>query len=119
MDIAFPNSSDCGFRQPPLSDPSTEIRLLKLYDGESHDDLVADMMVFRTQRAPSYGAISYAWGSSETPRDIWINGSKAWVGENCHFALQQARHFGSTSITGSMRCASISLTFGRKAIRSA
>ena len=93
------------FYPPPLSNPSTKIRLLNIHPGGDDEDIVCEMGIFTFEAdevvdevcgmtifsainiAPPYVAISYTWGSQENPRTILINGRPANVGQNCHYAL--------------------------------
>ncbi|KXJ84734.1 hypothetical protein Micbo1qcDRAFT_96767, partial [Microdochium bolleyi] len=43
-----------------------------------------------------FNAISYTWGPEQPQRDIFINGLRFPVRQNCHHVLQQARQYQSS-----------------------
>lgn len=75
----------------PLRDPKNQIRLLYLEAGSDEDDIFASLEIWDKEDAPSYNAISYVCGTMECPRTITVNGEPFLVGQNCHYALWQAR----------------------------
>lgn len=77
-----------------LRDPKNQIRLLHLEAGSDEDDISTSLEAWDKKSAPPYNAISYTWGATEGPRTILVNGGPLLVGQNCHYALWQARlHF--------------------------
>lgn len=78
------------FAYEPLQDPSREIRLLRIAPG---DPLRCQLSVHKTEEAPEYRAISYAWGDATYTHTIQVDGQDFAVRENCACALRQARQF--------------------------
>ncbi|KAK3948946.1 heterokaryon incompatibility protein [Pseudoneurospora amorphoporcata] len=57
----------------PLSDPSTEIRLLELHPASRYsDDLYCRIYTALISQPPSYIALSYAWGDNTKTHDISV-----------------------------------------------
>ena len=63
-----------GSPHPPLEDPRTHFRLLKLIDGDGHDNLLLiDLATFPLDAPPEYYALSYTWGNDEPQWSILVN----------------------------------------------
>lgn len=57
----------------PLSNPSTEIRLLEVHPASSYtDDLYCRIYTAPISQPPSYIALSYAWGANTKTHDISV-----------------------------------------------
>jgi len=80
------------FQYEPLPDDDRSMRLLSLESGDFEDDIHCACQAFDLDSAPTYHAISYVWGDPSPKRKININGCAMLVGENCWYALRQARH---------------------------
>ena len=76
-----------GFQPPSFSQPSKQIRLLKILSGDGDSNVECKIRGFDLDQAPAYEAISYAWGSSERVRPIRITARMVSVGQNCYYAL--------------------------------
>ena len=65
------------YRYLPLNEDLDEIRTLTLYPGDFSADIHISIqkVVLTTDNPPIYGALSYAWGSTEDPVDIRIGPS--------------------------------------------
>ncbi|WYZ43178.1 hypothetical protein EsH8_VI_000877 [Colletotrichum jinshuiense] len=85
-----------GFHYQALSDPSNDIRLLEII-GEIEadtDSINCELAIWPVKSTPSYHAISYTWGDTDTTKSVIINGKKVSVGKNCYNALSQAHSSG-------------------------
>lgn len=81
------------YRHTPLWDPSKQVRLLYLYPGTNNSDIRLGLQVWDHELAPSYIAISYAWGDSHDDHHetLYVNGLPRKVRPNCLYALWQVR----------------------------
>ncbi|KAH7169860.1 heterokaryon incompatibility protein-domain-containing protein [Dactylonectria macrodidyma] len=83
-----------GFTYKPLADPDSSIRLLSLDPMKSTNTTETEPVRFQLietslDSAPSYWALSYAWGS-EPPSDlVYCNDQRLAVTANCAAALHQ------------------------------
>ena len=61
-----------------LDEDASEIRLMTLLPGRFEDDVFITMetVVLNKERTPQYEALSYVWGSTENPVDIFIQARK-------------------------------------------
>ncbi|GIZ47109.1 hypothetical protein CKM354_001020900 [Cercospora kikuchii] len=77
----------------PLQEPARQIRLLRLIPAAVDDKISCEMTVHGFDRStPEYLAISYTWGDTAHPREIFIDNELRMVRQNCHYALWQARY---------------------------
>jgi hypothetical protein len=92
--VALPTT--CSSALEPLSDPSTQIRLLRIQSSNQDGGLSLNLVVCERENAPPYKAISYTWGDDENPRPLSVNGRIFYVTANCYYALWQTQiHFPS------------------------
>ncbi|KAF4815739.1 Heterokaryon incompatibility protein 6, OR allele [Colletotrichum siamense] len=90
------------YEQLELSDPTKQIRLLRLEPSPTETDEYAFSMGvydFQENNRPSFIAISYTWGAPVPLLSVVINGFRMEVHFNCWYALWQMRHHGHTSNT--------------------
>lgn len=78
------------YRYSPLSGPR-QIRLLRLHPRDDTDDsqLSVDLIHVALDEAPSFEALSYAWGNPLPQEDIRCCGLTAKIGLSLHGALRQ------------------------------
>ncbi|KAK5697340.1 hypothetical protein LTR97_007477 [Elasticomyces elasticus] len=80
------------FRYRPLTDPSKQIRLLKLEPVRGKADKISvSLSTWNLDTAPAYVAISYTWGSEKSTHRICVNDSRFYVRKNCLIALQECQ----------------------------
>jgi hypothetical protein len=79
------------YHKYPFTEAAGQIRLLKLNPSESPDTIEANMAVVDLETVPRFAAISYTWGASHPTKTIHIVNISVEVGENCWYALWQAR----------------------------
>lgn len=89
---------------------SWQTRLLRLHPGSGDDDLqgdlvIVDMMlmdegvvVHENEDHVKFEALSYCWGSSETPSFIQLEGQAASIGLSLGLALRRLRFFDETRL---------------------
>lgn len=72
-----------------LSTTHNQIRLLQILPTKRQTDPnvpAITLEVFNLETAPEYNALSYEWGSSDSPRAITIDGRVSYIGQNlCGF----------------------------------
>lgn len=68
-----------------------ETRLLTLFSGGFHDTIRCSLYPVSLGANPSYIALSYCWGESDTRGEIEINGQKTCVRESLKIALKYLR----------------------------
>jgi hypothetical protein len=71
--------------------PQDHFRLLCLEPGDKDSEIHCTLATFELQSAPTYEALSYAWGDAVLSREITCNGSSLKVTSNLHDALQYLR----------------------------
>lgn len=76
----------------PLNPTNNEIRLLILRPDLPGSELNCRLSIVSLSTNPTYEAISYAWGSSGSTRQIQIKGHPHIIGANLETALQHLRH---------------------------
>lgn len=91
LENGAPDPDTLLFKHAPLSDPKSQVRLLRLPPGKDNDDIICELEVYELDEAPPYHAISYTWGTPHQPKTILIDGKRLVVYRNCHYALWQAR----------------------------
>ncbi|KAK4574749.1 hypothetical protein LTR86_001590 [Recurvomyces mirabilis] len=74
----------------PLTNPTKEIRLLRL-NSNNDGDLAVSVETHSLSNAPDFHAISYTWGDSGNEKRVLVSGHQLQVRHNCHYALWQAR----------------------------
>ncbi|KAK5745156.1 hypothetical protein LTR17_001608 [Elasticomyces elasticus] len=80
------------FHYRPLTDPSKQIRLLKLEPVRGGaDEIRISLSSWDLAEAPEYVAISYTWGSDKSTHRICINDGGFCVRKNCSLALQECQ----------------------------
>lgn len=104
MEIALRVPS--AWKQPPLRNPSSQIRLLWIHNGHDDDEIRCAVSIWDLKNAPEYRGISYAWGSPDPKAFINITSTtlspgshgfevmdwaRVKVRENARYALWQAR----------------------------
>lgn len=70
---------------PPLDDPNTQIRLLRLGSADFDDDISCTVYTCSLADLSAFNAISYTWGPEEPQRQILIDGKPFNVRQNCHY----------------------------------
>ncbi|KAK5715462.1 hypothetical protein LTR15_010106 [Elasticomyces elasticus] len=86
------------FYYPPLTNPSKQIRLLKLKPVRGGPDGISvSLSTWDLDTAPAYVAISYTWGSESSTHRIRVNDGGFYVPENCSIALQECQRNAITS----------------------
>ncbi|KAK4951409.1 hypothetical protein LTR10_010383 [Elasticomyces elasticus] len=86
------------FRYRPLTDPSKQIRLLKLDPVRGKADKISvSLSTWDLDTAPAYVAISYTWGSESSTHRIRVNDGGFYVRKNCSIALQECQRNAVTS----------------------
>ncbi|KAH7026655.1 heterokaryon incompatibility protein-domain-containing protein [Microdochium trichocladiopsis] len=91
-------SGDLSAILPPLEDYTRQIRLLKVDPAAFGQAIRCTTVIHELDKAPSFNAISYTWGPEYPQRDIFIDGLRFAVRENCHYAIQQARSYQGSSL---------------------
>ncbi|KAH7025183.1 heterokaryon incompatibility protein-domain-containing protein [Microdochium trichocladiopsis] len=81
---------------PPLDDASKQIRLLKVEPAGFADEIRCTIASCELGEVSAFNAISYTWGPEQPQREIFIDGLRFPVRQNCHYALQQARQYRSS-----------------------
>ncbi|RYP05770.1 hypothetical protein DL764_003587 [Monosporascus ibericus] len=76
-----------GLYRPMLGD---EIRLLRIQPG-SHPAISCELVHVPLSQKPLFWALSYAWGSRENPKGIFVNGGQFSITDNLHAALIEFR----------------------------
>ena len=74
-----------------LDPTKSQIRLLSVNQAEESNDIACTLQTFDVSSAPSYQALSYAWGSPDRKHGIRINGSEIRISENLFEFLQVYR----------------------------
>jgi Heterokaryon incompatibility protein (HET) len=74
-----------------LDQEKLETRLLTLFSGEFQDTIRCNLNPVSLRANPSYIALSYCWGESDTRGEIEINGQKTCVRESVAIALKYLR----------------------------
>jgi hypothetical protein len=83
------------FLYEPLDTSKSQIRLLELQPGASHEPIQAGLRTADLDtKGLSYNALSYEWGSPASLQEILINGSPFTIRENLWNALHQLRSLG-------------------------
>ncbi|KAH7024411.1 heterokaryon incompatibility protein-domain-containing protein [Microdochium trichocladiopsis] len=77
---------------PPLIYPEHRIRLLQVNPGAFDDEIHCAVTTCALEQAPLFHAISYTWGDPKDQEQIFVDGRQMTIRQNCHFAIQQARH---------------------------
>ncbi|KXJ85228.1 heterokaryon incompatibility protein-domain-containing protein, partial [Microdochium bolleyi] len=83
---------------PPLEDPGKHIRLLRIDPATFDEPITATMITCLLDEAPSFHAVSYAWGADQPQCELLLDGRPFLIRQNCQYALQQARHFDSAEL---------------------
>ncbi|KAF2255827.1 HET-domain-containing protein, partial [Trematosphaeria pertusa] len=76
----------------PLSSASDDIRLLQLLPGDHDEPIVCNLFHVESVDLYDYEALSYVWGSVDSPRIIYVNGWEMAITENLDTALRALRH---------------------------
>lgn len=79
------------YKNHPLPDPNTHIRLLLIHPGRQDEPLKCNLSTAELSDCPDFKAISYTWGAAEPLAEVQVNGHSISVRKNCHYALWQAR----------------------------
>ncbi|PMD33948.1 HET-domain-containing protein [Hyaloscypha variabilis F] len=81
------------FPYQPLDTTKFEIRVITLHPGIQTDQIHCSMTHIATNRGskPRYTALSYTWGTPESPKSILLNGVQVQVRENLWQALYHLR----------------------------
>jgi hypothetical protein len=74
-----------------LEKTTNEVRVLRLVAGDEDDPISGGLEISPIDLTAEYEALSYAWGSSEKPKAILLNGQSFPVTENLHTALRHLR----------------------------
>ncbi|RYP87171.1 hypothetical protein DL770_004822 [Monosporascus sp. CRB-9-2] len=84
---ALENLEGSGLYEPMLGD---EIRLLRI-QPDSHPVISCELIHLPLSQEPLFWALSYAWGSTENPKSILVNGHQFSITANLHAALVEFR----------------------------
>jgi hypothetical protein len=76
----------------PLNAHDKEVRLLTIIPSEFADDIRCTLMKVSLDEEPSYEALSYAWGSTQYTRQIYLNEVPYNVTNNLESALRHLRY---------------------------
>ena len=89
-----PRPSLTPYQYTPLNEDVNEIRLFTLHEGDFDTDIRISIhtVPLVPDNPPIYEALSYAWGSTETPVDIQVGLSTIAVTENLAEALPYLRY---------------------------
>lgn len=82
------------FSYSPLDDPARDIRLLVLHPGNSNDPLEGHIETTTfggTSPVREYQALSYTWGSPESPHAMKLDEKDFRIRTNLHWALRRLR----------------------------
>jgi Heterokaryon incompatibility protein (HET) len=79
-----------GFKYKPLLDPETGIRLIEIMPGEENEPISCKICAYDSV-APSYHALSYAWGDSRQKMPIFLNRKPFLVTTSLEAALRSRR----------------------------
>lgn len=71
---------------------SREIRLLEVGPGNKGEGIKCSLIPIYLSTNHSYQALSYTWGSAETPCSILVSGKPLAITENLYVALQHFRY---------------------------
>jgi hypothetical protein len=74
----------------PLQDPHA-FRLLDLLPGNGEEQICCELSPNNLALRPGYYALSYTWGSEESPVLIKVNGTPYLIQNNLHSFLFQLR----------------------------
>jgi hypothetical protein len=85
------NSSLGVFQYSPLESVSNEIRLVTLLAGRFEDDIECRLTHHPLDKASTYEALSYSWGSSTKTITISTNGHEMHIRTNLYSALRHLR----------------------------
>lgn len=89
-----PHSSFTPYLYTPLNEDLNEIRLLTLHEGDFNTDIRISIhtVPLTPDNPPIYEALSYVWGSTETPINIQVELSTIAVTQNLAEALPYLRY---------------------------
>lgn len=81
------------FHYAPLDLQTRSFRLLRLLSGSDNEEIECEIFeaVFQDEDLIPYEALSYAWGSPDTPHRIKLNQKYLAITENLHVALHHLR----------------------------
>lgn len=81
------------FHYAPLDLQTRSFRLLRLLSGSDNEEIECEIFeaVFQDEDLIPYEALSYAWGSPDTPHRIKLNHKYLAITENLHVALHHLR----------------------------
>jgi hypothetical protein len=86
------------YRYSPLEEQTKQIRILTLLPGTSSSSIQINLKIVQlgTEHVPEFEALSYAWGSTDDPIDIWVEAEskteRLTVTQNLAEALQHLRY---------------------------
>lgn len=90
------------YHYTPLHEQSHQIRLLTLHPGnsvaqeDSHIRITLEIVQLTTENVPEFEALSYAWGSPENRREVWIVTDSGLqilnITQNLHKSLHHLRY---------------------------
>jgi hypothetical protein len=77
--------------------PPRTIRLLRVLPGDGEEvPIQCELLIFplpeRNDQLQLYEALSYVWGSMDTPYSILVSGRPVHIGQNLYQALHRLRH---------------------------
>ena len=77
----------------PLGDPTSDLRLVRIYAGAQEEDLECGIFTFKDYPwfIPPYQALSYVWGDTTRRVPISVDGKRLFVTANLESALRNLR----------------------------
>jgi hypothetical protein len=83
------------FTYAPLDPARHEICVISLHRGQGDDPIECTLRHVSLDEIPVYGALSYAWGDTENPARILLNGQDVELTANLAAALLHLRAAGT------------------------
>jgi hypothetical protein len=73
----------------PIDSENGEIRLLELLPGHYDDAIHIELYTMNLKDKPSYEALSYAWGTADSPRRAMVNSCPVPIRESLELGLRR------------------------------
>lgn len=68
-----------------------QFRIVRIHQGSPQSEIRCTLETVSFTKSPSYVALSYVWGSTLNPRQIWLNGNPHLITQNLNAALLNLR----------------------------
>ncbi|KAF2680713.1 HET-domain-containing protein [Lentithecium fluviatile CBS 122367] len=93
LEIHRPTPCLIPYRTPysPINSTAEETRLIKLLPGDYDDAIEVRLHTVCLSKRPTFDALSYAWGTELSPREVLLNGVLVPVTSNLDCALRHLR----------------------------